>query len=246
METQLSKDKKKKISHIAIIMDGNGRWANLRGLPRFEGHTQGLKTLRKLLKDTKSLELDYLTIFSFSIDNWKRPEEETSRLMLLLKKFISNDLSDLHKNNVRIKVIGSKIGIPKDILKLIKGAEELTLNNSGLYLQIAFNYSGRDEIVNTTRRIAIAASKGDVDPRNINKDIFESNLYTAGVPDPDLIIRTGAEKRISNFLLWQLSYAEVYFEDCLWPDYDKNKLDIAINDYMNRSRRFGNIISELK
>ena len=246
METQLSKDKKKKISHIAIIMDGNGRWANLRGLPRFEGHTQGLKTLRKLLKDKKSLELDYLTIFSFSIDNWKRPEEETSRLMLLLKKFISNDLSDLHKNNVRIKVIGTKIGIPKDILKLIKGAEELTLNNSGLYLQIAFNYSGRDEIVNTTRRIAIAASKGDIDPRNINKDIFESNLYTAGVPDPDLIIRTGAEKRISNFLLWQLSYAEVYFENCLWPDYDKSKLDIAINDYMNRSRRFGNIISELK
>ena len=116
METQLSKDKKKKISHIAIIMDGNGRWANLRGLPRFEGHAQGLKTLRKLLKDTKSLELDYLTIFSFSVDNWKRPEEETSRLMLLLKKFISNDLSNLHKNNVRIKVIGSKIGIPKDIV----------------------------------------------------------------------------------------------------------------------------------
>ncbi|MEC7831291.1 MAG: polyprenyl diphosphate synthase [Pseudomonadota bacterium] len=246
METQLSKDKKKKISHIAIIMDGNGRWANSRGLPRYEGHAEGLKTLRKLLKDSNNIELNYLTIFSFSIDNWKRPEGETSKLMMLLKKFISNDLSDLHKNNVRIKVIGSKIGIPKDIVELIRGAEELTLNNSGLYLQIAFNYSGRDEIVNTSKRLAIAASKGDLDPRNINKDIFESNLYTAGVPDPDLIIRTGAEKRISNFLLWQLSYAEVYFEDCLWPDFNKSKLDAAINDYMKRSRRYGNIVSGLK
>jgi undecaprenyl diphosphate synthase len=166
--------------------------------------------------------------------------------MQLLRKFISNDLSELHNNNVRIKIIGSRSNIPKDILSLIKGAEDLTSENKGLYLQVAFNYSGRHEIINASKRIALAASKGDLDPSNINSDIFESHLYTAGVPDPDLIIRSGSEKRISNFLLWQLSYAEVYFEECLWPDYNKTKLERAIEDYSNRSRRFGNVISEKK
>ena len=246
MKAPSQKDSKKNISHIAIIMDGNGRWASARGLPRYEGHTQGLKTLRKLLKELRDFDLKYLTIFSFSLDNWRRPEEETSKLMQLLRKFISNDLSELHNNNVRIKIIGSRSNIPKDILSLIKGAEDLTSENKGLYLQVAFNYSGRHEIINASKRIALAASKGDLDPSNINSDIFESHLYTAGVPDPDLIIRSGSEKRISNFLLWQLSYAEVYFEECLWPDYNKTKLERAIEDYSNRSRRFGNVISEKK
>tara|TARA_B100000674_G_scaffold341194_1_gene285255 strand:- start:1844 stop:2527 length:684 start_codon:yes stop_codon:yes gene_type:complete len=227
-------------------MDGNGRWANSRGLPRYEGHAQGLITLRKLLRDLKGYNLNYLTLFTFSIDNWKRPKEETSKLMHLLRKFISNDLSELHNNNVRIKVIGSRKEIPKDIYKLIKGAENLTVNNSGLYLQIAFNYSGRQEIINATKKIAVAAVNGDLDPNKIDKGIFESNLYTAGIPDPDLIIRTGSEKRISNFLLWQLSYSEVYFEECLWPDFSKNKLDKAVNDYKSRSRRFGNVLSEYR
>ena len=237
---------KKQISHIALIMDGNGRWASSRGLPRYEGHAQGLITLRKLLRDLKDSKLDYLTLFTFSIDNWKRPKEETSKLMQLLRKFISNDLSELHNNNVRIRVIGSRSEIPKDIVDLINGAELLTVNNTGLYLQIAFNYSGRQEIINATKKIAIASSKGEIDPNKINNTIFESNLYSAGVPDPDLIIRTGSEKRISNFLLWQLSYSEVYFEECFWPDFDKNKLDIAINDYKSRSRRFGNVLNEYK
>ena len=166
--------------------------------------------------------------------------------MQLLRKFISNDLSELHNNDVRIKVIGSRKDIPKDIVDLIKGAESLTINNSGLYLQIAFNYSGRQEIINASKKIAFAAAKGELDPNKIDKNIFESNLYSAGIPDPDLIIRTGSEKRISNFLLWQLSYSEVYFEECLWPDFNKNKLDVAINDYKNRSRRFGNVISEYR
>jgi len=244
MKNPSQKDSKKNISHIAIIMDGNGRWASARGLPRYEGHSQGLKTLRKLLKELRDFDLKYLTIFSFSLDNWRRPEEETSKLMQLLRKFISNDLSELHNNNVRIKIIGSRSNIPKDILNLVKGAEDLTSDNKGLYLQIAFNYSGRHEIINASKRIALAASKGDLDPSNINSEIFESHLYTAGVPDPDLIIRSGSEKRISNFLLWQLSYAEVYFEECLWPDYTKAKLERAIEDYSNRSRRFGNVISE--
>ena len=237
---------KKEISHIALIMDGNGRWARSRGLPRYEGHAQGLRTLRKLLRDLKNLNISYLTLFTFSIDNWKRPKEETSKLMQLLRKFISNDLSELHSNNVRIKVIGSRNEIPKDIVDLIKGAEALTVNNTGLYLQVAFNYSGRQEIINATKKIAIASAKGEIDPNKIDNTIFESNLYSAGVPDPDLIIRTGSEKRVSNFLLWQLSYSEVYFEECLWPDFNKNKLDLAINDYNSRSRRFGNVINEYK
>ena len=237
---------KKQISHIALIMDGNGRWARSRGLPRYEGHAQGLRTLRKLLRDLKNLNISYLTLFTFSIDNWKRPKEETSKLMQLLRKFISNDLSELHSNNVRIKVIGSRNEIPKDIVDLIKGAEALTVNNTGLYLQVAFNYSGRQEIINATKKIAIASAKGEIDPNKIDNTIFESNLYSAGVPDPDLIIRTGSEKRVSNFLLWQLSYSEVYFEECLWPDFNKNKLDLAINDYNSRSRRFVNVINEYK
>ena len=166
--------------------------------------------------------------------------------MQLLRKFISNDLSELHNNNVRIRVIGSRSEIPRDIVDLINGAELLTVNNNGLYLQIAFNYSGRQEIINATKKIAIASSKGEIDPNKINNTIFENNLYSAGVPDPDLIIRTGSEKRISNFLLWQLSYSEVYFEECLWQDFDKNKLDIAISDYKNRSRRFGNVLNEYR
>jgi undecaprenyl diphosphate synthase len=226
-------------------MDGNGRWAKMRGLPRFEGHKQGLNTLRKLLREVNNYEIDYLTLFSFSIDNWKRPKSETSKLMDLLRKFILNDLSELHKNNVRVRVIGSRENIPKSIINLIDSAEALTINNNGLYLQIAFNYSGRDEILNAVKNIGKSISRGVIDPIKINQEIFESYLFTSGVPDPDLIIRSGSERRISNFLLWQLSYAEVYFEECLWPDFDKGKLDNAINDFMERSRRYGNVISEI-
>ena len=168
---------KKEISHIALIMDGNGRWASSRGLPRYEGHAKGLRTLRKLLRDLKDSKLDYLTLFTFSIDNWKRPKEETSKLMQLLRKFISNDLSELHNNNVRIRVIGRRAEMPRDIVDLIKGAETLTANNTGLYLQIAFNYSGRQEIINATKKIAIASSKGEIDPNKIDNTVFENNLY---------------------------------------------------------------------
>ena len=165
--------------------------------------------------------------------------------MDLLRKFILNDLSELHKNNVRVRVIGSRENIPKSIINLIDSAEALTINNNGLYLQIAFNYSGRDEILNAVKNIGKSISRGVIDPIKINQEIFESYLFTSGVPDPDLIIRSGSERRISNFLLWQLSYAEVYFEECLWPDFDKGKLDNAINDFMERSRRYGNVISEI-
>ena len=179
----------KKPFHVAIIMDGNGRWAKMRGLPRFEGHKQGLNTLRKLLREVNNYEIDYLTLFSFSIDNWKRPKSETSKLMDLLRKFILNDLSELHKNNVRVRVIGSRENIPKSIINLIDSAEALTINNNGLYLQIAFNYSGRDEILNAVKNIGKSISRGVIDPIKINQEIFESYLFTSGVPDPDLIIR---------------------------------------------------------
>ena len=224
--------------HVAIIMDGNGRWANSRGLPRYEGHVKGLRTLRKLLRDLKDSKLDYLTLFTFSIDNWKRPKEETSKLMQLLRKFISNDLSELHNNNVRIRVIGSRAEIPRDIVDLIKGAETLTANNTGLYLQIAFNYSGRPEIINATKKIAIASSKGEIDPNKINNTIFENNLYSAGVPDPDLIIRTGGERRLSNFLLWQLAYTEIFFLDKLWPDFNEKDFNKIINKFYKIKRNF--------
>ena len=159
--------------------------------------------------------------------------------MQLLRKFISNDLSELHSNNVRIKVIGSRNEIPKDIVDLIKGAEALTINNTGLYLQVAFNYSGRQEIINATKKIAIASAKGEIDPNKIDNTIFESNLYSAGVPDPDLIIRTGSEKRVSNFLLWQSAYAELAFVETLWPDFSKNCLVNIITEYQKRERRYG-------
>ena len=187
-------NKNKKPSHVAIIMDGNGRWAKMRGLPRHEGHKQGLKTLRKLLREVNDCEIDYLTLFSFSIDNWKRPKSETAKLMDLLRKFILNDLSELHKNNVRVRVIGSRENIPKSIINLIDSAEALTINNKGLYLQIAFNYSGRDEILNAVKNIGKSISGGIIDPIKINQEIFESYLFTSGVPDPDLVIRSGSER----------------------------------------------------
>ena len=183
---------------------------------------------------------------SFSTDNWKRPKSETSNLMNLLRKFIQTDLTELHKKNVKIRVIGNRERIPKDIINLINSSEELTKNNNGLYLQIAFNYSGRDELVNAIKKISSSAKTGDIDPSAIDEQIVNSNLFTAGIPEPDLLIRTGSEKRISNFLLWQLAYTEIFFDETLWPDFNKDNLTIAINDFNNRYRRFGSIKKDIK
>ena len=165
--------------------------------------------------------------------------------MNLLRKFIQTDLSELHKKNVKIRIIGNRERIPKDIINLINSSEELTKNNNGLYLQIAFNYSGRDELVNAIKKISSAAKSGDIDPLAIDEQIINSNLFTAGIPEPDLLIRTGSEKRISNFLLWQLAYTEIFFDETLWPDFNKNNLILAINDFKNRYRRFGSIEKDI-
>ena len=241
-----SEKRENNLSHLAIIMDGNGRWSELKGLPREDGHKEGVESLRKLLRYIHNFKIPYLTVFSFSTDNWNRPKSEISNLMNLLRKFIQTDLTELHNNNVRIRIIGNREGVSKDIIKLIESSEFLTRNNDGLYLQIAFNYSGRDEIVNALKKIGASIKSGDIDPYNINEDIVDSNLFTAGLPEPDLLIRTGSEKRISNFLLWQLAYTEIYFEKSLWPDFNKDLLTEAINDFNNRYRRYGKIEERLK
>ncbi|MDC3320805.1 polyprenyl diphosphate synthase [Hyphomicrobiales bacterium] len=241
-----SEKRENNLSHLAIIMDGNGRWSEQKGLPREDGHKEGVESLRKLLRYIHNFKIPYLTVFSFSTDNWNRPKSEISNLMNLLRKFIQTDLTELHNNNVRIRIIGNREGVSKDIIKLIESSEFLTRNNDGLYLQIAFNYSGRDEIVNALKKIGASIKSGDIDPYNINEDIVDSNLFTAGLPEPDLLIRTGSEKRISNFLLWQLAYTEIYFEKSLWPDFNKDLLTEAINDFNNRYRRYGKIEERLK
>ena len=241
-----SEKRENNLSHLAIIMDGNGRWSEQKGLPREDGHKEGVESLRKLLRYIDDFKIPYLTVFSFSTDNWKRPKSEISNLMNLLRKFIQTDLTELHNNNVKIRIIGNREGVPRDIIKLIESSELLTRNNNGLYLQIAFNYSGRDEIINALKKIGASIKSGDIDPYNINEDIVDSNLFTAGLPEPDLLIRTGSEKRISNFLLWQLAYTEIYFEKSLWPDFNKDLLTNAINDFNNRYRRYGKIEERLK
>ena len=241
-----SSKRENNLSHLAIIMDGNGRWSEDRGLPRQNGHKEGVKALRNLLTYIEDFKIPFLTVFSFSTDNWKRPKSETSNLMNLLRKFIQTDLTELHKKNVKIRVIGNRERIPKDIINLINSSEELTKNNDGLYLQIAFNYSGRDELVNAVKKISSSAKAGDIDPLAIDEQIVNSNLFTAGIPEPDLLIRTGSEKRISNFLLWQLAYTEIFFDETLWPDFNKDNLIMAIKDFNNRYRRFGSIKMDIK
>ena len=227
------------VRHIAIIMDGNGRWAADRGLPRAEGHRQGVESVRRTVEAALALGITHLTLFSFSSENWARPKEEISDLFGLLRRFIRRDLADLHKNGVKIRVIGTRTGLEADILRLIDDAIELTKNNTALNLTIAFNYGARDEIARAARRIAEAAAEGSLAPSDVTEERFGSYLDTANLPDPDLLIRTSGELRLSNFLLWQLAYAEFVFVDTYWPDFSREQLEAAIAEYQRRSRRFG-------
>ena len=227
------------VRHIAIIMDGNGRWAADRGLPRAEGHRQGVESVRRTVEAALALGITHLTLFSFSSENWARPKEEISDLFGLLRRFIRRDLADLHKNGVKIRVIGTRTGLEADILRLIDDAIELTKNNTALNLTIAFNYGARDEIARAARRIAEAAAEGSLTPSEVTEERFGSYLDTANLPDPDLLIRTSGELRLSNFLLWQLAYAEFVFVDTYWPDFSREQLEAAIAEYQRRSRRFG-------
>lgn len=227
--------------HIAIIMDGNGRWAAERGLPRTEGHRQGVESVRRTVKAAIELGVTHLTLFSFSSENWTRPRQEIYDLFGLMRRFIRRDLADLHKNGVKIRVIGTRVGLDNDILRLIDDAVHLTKDNSTLNLTIAFNYGARDEIARAAARIATEVAQGTLAAEDITPERFGTYLDTADVPDPDLLIRTSGELRLSNFLLWQLAYSEFVFVDAYWPDFSRETLEAAIVEYQRRTRRFGGL-----
>ncbi len=220
--------------HIAIIMDGNGRWAQARGLPRVAGHKQGAEATRRVVEAAAELGIEYLTLFGFSSENWSRPENEVSELMKLLRHYLRSETAELHKNGVKLRVIGNRYELDADIVELIENAEKLTAENTRITLIIALNYGGRRDILD-----AAFKARGD-DFESFQKS-FESHISTAGVPDPDILIRTSGEMRISNFLLWQCAYAEFVFTGTLWPDFDRKGLEDALAEYVGRDRRFGGI-----
>jgi undecaprenyl diphosphate synthase len=227
--------------HVAIIMDGNGRWAAERGLPRGEGHRRGVEALRRTVRACGDLGIAYLTIFSFSSENWARPAKEVSDLMGLLRRFIRHDLADLHGSNVRVRVIGEREGLDPEIDKLLTEAEELTAKNTGLVLVVAFNYGGRQEIARAARHAAEEVAAGRMRPQDITADALGRFIDAPDVPDPDLLIRTSGEQRLSNFLLWEAAYSELVFLPIYWPDFDRAALERAIDEYRRRERRFGGL-----
>ena len=226
-------------AHVAIIMDGNGRWARSRGLPRSAGHSRGTEALSRAVTGAIELELDYLTVFAFSAENWGRPAGEVDSLMGLLRRYLQSEIAELHKNDVCLRVIGERGQLPGDIVLLIEDAESLTTSNKGLTLVVALNYSGRQEFVMAARRLAEAAVAGELDPDRIDEDQVAEALFTVGIPDPDVIIRTSGERRLSNFLLWQSAYSELVFLDKYWPDFGKEDLEAAVLEYQGRRRRYG-------
>ncbi|MGL4497072.1 MAG: isoprenyl transferase [Beijerinckiaceae bacterium] len=231
--------------HVAIIMDGNGRWAAARGLPRVEGHRRGVEALRRTVAAAKELGISYITFFSFSSENWRRPAQEVADLMGLLKFFIRRDLATLHEQEVRIRVIGGRDDLAPDIRALLEEAESTTRSNRGLTMVIAFNYGGRAEILRATRRIAQGIAQGTIKPDAIDETLFSRHLDTASIPDPDVLIRTSGELRISNFLLWQMAYTEFVFLDSHWPDFDRATLEAAIRIYQSRDRRYGGLSAQV-
>jgi undecaprenyl diphosphate synthase len=229
--------------HVALIMDGNGRWAASRGLPRFEGHRRGVEALRRAVRAAIDLQISYLTVYSFSAENWSRPREEVQSLLGLLHRFIRNDLAELHASNVRVRVIGARADLSADILDLLREAEEVTAENTGLTLVVAFNYGARQEIAAAARALAEMVAAGRLSPDQIDAEAIAARLDTADIPDPDLIIRTSGEQRLSNFLLWQAAYAEFVFLPILWPDFDRAAMIAALQEYAHRERRFGRVES---
>lgn len=227
--------------HVALIMDGNGRWATGRGLPRTEGHRQGLEALRRIVRHAGKVGIEVLTIYSFSSENWSRPETEVSFLMGLLRRFVQRDLSELHEANIRIRIIGSRSDLEPGIKSLLQEAEDLTRNNTGLNLVVAFNYGSRTEIVRAARKLSERVQSGELRPQDITEELLEGQLDTGGLPDPDLIIRTSGEMRLSNFLLWQAAYSEFYFCEKLWPDFDEAAFDKALSCFGSRERRYGGL-----
>jgi undecaprenyl diphosphate synthase len=222
-------------------MDGNGRWAQMRGLPRQEGHRRGLEALRRTVKNAGELGIAVLTLYSFSTENWRRPQAEVSFLMGLLKRFVEKDLAELDASGVKVRIIGGREDLAPDLRRLVEHAEAMTCNNTGMTLAIAFNYGSRDEIVRSARALAAEVAAGRIAASAIDEALFSSRLDTSDLPDPELVIRTSGETRISNFLLWQAAYAEFVFSPVLWPDFDRAALEDALAEYRRRERRFGGV-----
>lgn len=229
------------LRHVAVIMDGNGRWAKKRGLPRSIGHREGVEAVRRTVQAAIELSIPYLTIYSFSSENWSRPADEVDELMGLMKRFIRRDLAELHKANVRVCMIGERKGVDPELITLVDEAVELTRDNTALTLVIAFNYGARDEIARAARKLAEEVAAGRMSADSIDVDAISGALDTRGVPDPDLLIRTSGEQRLSNFLLWQTAYTEFVFLDCLWPDFGREQLEEAIAKFRDRDRRYGGL-----
>jgi len=227
--------------HVAVIMDGNGRWAKARGLPRVAGHRQGAESVRACVRAAGELGVSYLTLFGFSSENWKRPDGEVRDLMGLLRLYLRNEVRELHKNNVRLRVVGDRQRLGPDIVSLIEQGEAKTANNTGLTLILALSYGGRAEIVHAAKALAQKVKAGVLEPEAIDEQMFGEAIFTAGIPDPDLLVRTSGEQRISNFLLWQCAYAEMVFTDVLWPDFGRKELEEAIAAYHGRDRRYGGV-----
>lgn len=225
--------------HVAIILDGNGRWAKAKGLPRSAGHVQGARTVEDICEIAWNMGIEYLTVYAFSTENWSRPQDEVDTLMNLLRSYMKNCLKRAQKNNMCVRVLGDKSRLDTDIREKIADLEEATRDNTGLHFQIAINYGGRDELVRAVRRLAQDVADGRLAPEDLNEQRLADALDTAGLPDPDLLIRTSGEQRISNYMLWQLAYTELYFTEAPWPDFNKKELEKAVEAYQKRDRRYG-------
>ena len=236
-------DKQKVPEHVAIIMDGNGRWATRKGLPRSYGHKRGVNVLQEILKVSKNLGCKVLTVYAFSTENWTRQTKEVDFLINLFSEVLRNEIDEIHEELTKIKFIGDLSPFPETLKKIISSSESLTKDNDKFLLNVCVNYGGRQEIVKVAKELALKSSSGEIKPSEVNEELFNSELLTRGIKDPELLIRTSGEKRISNFLLWQLAYSEIYISDVLWPDFNEFEFLKAIIDYQSRNRRFGGIES---
>ncbi|MDA3732621.1 isoprenyl transferase [Niameybacter massiliensis] len=232
-------EKSKLPKHVAIIMDGNGRWAKEKGLSRNEGHKKGTEVVKKITQHAEDLGIEYVTLYAFSTENWKRPQDEVEGLMNLLRQYLKQHIKDAKRKNACFHVIGDRYGLPSDIQKQINELESLTKDKKGICINIAINYGGRDELIRASRRMIEAMQRDGLTAADINEEYYEQFLDTAGIPDPDLMIRTSGEMRTSNYLPWQLAYSEFYFTSCLWPDFTVKEFEQALLEYSNRKRRFG-------
>ena len=242
---ELSKkiDKQRIPEHVAIIMDGNGRWATKKGLPRSFGHNEGVTVLKEIIKVSKKLGCKVLTVYAFSTENWTRPHKEVDFLLNLFEKVLKKEINEIHQESIRIKFIGDLSPFPENLKLILNSSEALTQNNKDFALNVCVNYGGRQEIVKVAKELAIKSFSGEIKPSEVNEELFNSTLLTQGIKDPELLIRTSGEKRISNFLLWQLAYSEIYISDVFWPDFNEFEFLKAIIDYQSRNRRFGGIES---